>query len=466
MPAMPTELLDQPLTEEQLLADGPLMEASAPRLIVPKTGSIFAEDGTCKIAIIRPCVSRGKRLGPAKLPPIYTPAMLAEHASVFSGWLMYMDHLTERIVEMLEERGRSIRELGGRVTTAYYDPEFKAPYDDDYGYRPGAVVGRALPQPAVRSMLEADPEILHVSINAWPKGAKPGTAPWDPNLKGMIVEGIRAKPEGSVDWVPRGGAGGRVLQEWEDRAVTILESHYDAPRGRSNKMPTFQNMTRDQLAEQVRRENPALAAELGLQESATPPAAPSPAAPADTSTATLTLAEVEQMLEDQRIEMEATLEERIAAVPTVVEGALNGRGRAAELQSFAHKLIEGSGLPEVWQTDLKRRYAVLPTGPTPALRIQESDGVVAEDVIKEALRADFEHAATLIEAASGVKPKITDLGGGGSLQEGANGGGGAAPAKPRNTLFRDFLRESGDSFGDKPEDFDKGIREMVQEGVR
>jgi hypothetical protein len=465
---MDADVLDQPLTEEQLAADGPLVEAAATRVIVPKKGKLFAEDGTCKIAIIRPCVSRGRRLGPNRLPPIYTPSMLAEHAGVFSGWLMYMDHLTEQIVEMLAERGRSIQELGGRITESYYDPEFKASYDDDFGYRPGAVVGRALPQPAVRTMLEADPEILHVSINAWPKGARPGSAPWDPSVKGMIVEGIRAKPEGSVDWVPRGGAGGRPLLEWSQQAVSILESYYDDPRGH-NDMPTFTHLTRDSLAESLRRENPALAAELGLAEGSTPPVAapaavPAPAAPA-TPAVTLTLEEVENLLEDQRIELEAKLEEHVAQVPQVVEGAFSSRGRASELEAFAHQLIEGSGLPAVWQTDLKRRYAVLPSGPTPALRIQEADGVDPEQVIKEALTADFEHAATLIEAASGKKPRITGLGGGGSLQEGEQTGGGAAPAS-KNTAFRDFLRESGDSFGDKPEDFETGIREMVQEGVR
>jgi hypothetical protein len=130
------EVEETPLTEEELQDAGPIVEASGPRLIIPRRGKVFEEDGTCRIAVIRPCVSRGRRLGPSKLPPIYTPRMLAENASVFGGWLMYADHLAEEMVEwkgrriplaeamvgLLQERQRSIRELGGRLVESWYDP--------------------------------------------------------------------------------------------------------------------------------------------------------------------------------------------------------------------------------------------------------------------------------------------------------------------------------------------------------
>lgn len=214
------------LTEAEILEASPLVEESAPRVLVTRRGRVFDADGTVGIAIIRPCVSRGKRL--RGLPPIYTPEMLAENAGVFAGWLMYADHLSEaagdappdetvseEVLRLLEAKGRSVRDLGGRILSSRWDPRFRAPYDDEYGYRPGAVVGRALPQPFIREMIEADPELLHVSINAYPKGARPGAAPWDRSQRGMLVEGILTRPPGSVDWVPRGGAGGRVLREVE-----------------------------------------------------------------------------------------------------------------------------------------------------------------------------------------------------------------------------------------------------------
>ena len=230
------------------LDGAPLAEANS-RVIVPKRGKLIESDGSMKIAIIRPCVSRGKRLGPQKLPPIYEPKMLERNAKVFSGWPMYMDHLiAEALKEMadelreaaegtdllgwLEERSRSIKELGGRILESWWDPELTFEDDDDFGFRPGGVVGRCIPQDEPRRMLEADPGILQTSINAWPSGAKVGHPSWDSSQRGMAIEGIRKRPMGSVDWVFRAGAGGRPLLEEDDdfraRAVSLLESVYSA----------------------------------------------------------------------------------------------------------------------------------------------------------------------------------------------------------------------------------------------
>ena len=198
------------LSEAELLTAEPILEE--PALTLAERGedggrSLFEWDGqteehvgkTVKLAVIRPCVSRGKRI--RGLPPIYTPEMLAENAAVYTGWLMYADHVTE---------GRSIKEIGGRIIRSWWEPNFTTPRDDAHGWRPGAVLAEALPQPFVRSMLEADPDVLNVSHNAWPTAARVGTM-W--GRKGAVIEGIRSKPEGSVDWVARGGAGGHVLRE-------------------------------------------------------------------------------------------------------------------------------------------------------------------------------------------------------------------------------------------------------------
>jgi hypothetical protein len=378
------------------------------RIIIPKKGKVFEADGTCKVAIIRPCVSRGRRV--RNLPPIYTPEMLAENAAVFNGWVMYMDHLTEGIVELMEKKGRSIRELGGRVVESFYRPDHRGADDDDYGYRPGAVVGRVLPQPPVRAMLEADPEILHVSINAYPKAVREGVAPWNPSLKGMLIEGIRRRPEGSVDWVPRGGAGGRVLQEWEEAAVSLLEAYYDSER-EDNDMPNWKNMNAEQLTEALQKENPELAKELGLAEGRTTTVTV-PATPATTG---LTQEELQRALQEQRdalvSEFETKLEERDQLVEEEVESLLSERESARAHERIARKLIKDAALPARWTEDLYRRYAVLPSGPSPALLTEAAGDQSAEDVLVESVKADITHARELI-AESGGSPMVGGLGGG------------------------------------------------------
>jgi hypothetical protein len=206
-------------------------ESAAPAVVVPRRNgrrrSPFewagqTRKGTVKIAIIRPCVSRGKRI--RGLPPIYTEEMLEANAGVYTGWLMYMDHLTGRLREAVAEYvqeapGRSVRDLGGRILRSWWDPGYEASWDADRGYRRGAVLAEALPQPPVRAIIEADPEILNVSHNCHPTGAVVGTR-W--GQKGAIIEGIRREPEGSVDWVPRGGAGGQLAEADEATMIGAL----------------------------------------------------------------------------------------------------------------------------------------------------------------------------------------------------------------------------------------------------
>ena len=154
------------LTEAELTDDDELREASQARVVVPKKGRVFDADGACRVAIIRPCVSRGKRL--RGLPPIYTGQMLEANSGIWANWLMYMDHLTEAMTEAVRRRGRSIHDLGGRILESSWNPTFRGADDDDFGYQPGATIGRVRPRKAIREMIEDDPELLHVSINAFP----------------------------------------------------------------------------------------------------------------------------------------------------------------------------------------------------------------------------------------------------------------------------------------------------------
>jgi hypothetical protein len=459
----PENVPEEGLTEEQVLSEGIaiLEESPQARVIVPSRGGIFEEDGTCKVAIIRPCVSRGKRL--RGLPPIYTPGMLAENANVFTGWLMYMDHLTEAIVQLLQERGRSIRELGGRITRAWFDPELTFPDDEQYGYQKGGVVGRALPQPPIRAMLEADPEILHTSINAYPRAIRPGTAPWNSALRGMLVEGIRAKPPGSVDWVPRGGAGGRVLQEWEDATVSILEGYYDAAAERENMSGlNLKTATADQLRSKLLEDNPDLAKELGLKEEAAPPAPDPTPKLQEQAPAGITQEELDRQLAAQR---ETLLRESEATVDDLVEERLQEREESRELEKVAHGLIKRSGLPQGYQADLLRRWSVYPSGPSAALAgiepVMEGDGKVktsAADVLKEKVGNDIKHAADLIAEATGTAPRVTGLGGSGS---------GSSPheGRRRSSSFREFLVDSGDLKETDQEKQDEELRKMLREGL-
>lgn len=384
---------DQPLSESELLEDAALIEGDA-RLLVPKRGKLFNDAGECKIAIIRPCVSRGKRL--RGLPPIYEAAMLARHAGVFADWPMYMGHLSEELIEALREAERPLSDLGGRVVESWWDPEFTAPYDDDFGYKPGATVGTARPQPAVQRMLEADPDLLHVSINAWPTAAKPGTAY---GTRGMVIEGIRKKPRGSVDWVYRGGAGGRPLAETDALAVSILSEHYASVPESAMADLDLKNLTAEQLREKLSESNPELLAELIKPSS---PAAPAPAGKG------VTLEEVQALLEEKEEEIEAIVEERVAEATETL-------GTARELEKFAHGLIEGAGLGPSWTADLKRRYTVLPSGPTEALKVSEGEDeegkkIPPREVLKRLVEADVQHAADLIAEAGGRRGFVTGLG--------------------------------------------------------
>jgi hypothetical protein len=86
----------------------------------------------------------------------------------------------------------------------------------------------------------------------------------------MVIEGIRRQPQGSVDFVPRGGAGGRMLpaagvQEGEDAdsrawpeptweaddvrlVVSLAEGAYAPDAMANGTTPDFSTMTPDRAA--------------------------------------------------------------------------------------------------------------------------------------------------------------------------------------------------------------------------
>lgn len=453
---------DPAVLEGEVAEAGPLIEASS-RIIVPKRGKVFADDGTCKVAIIRPCVSSGRRL--RGLPPIYSPRMLAECAAVFTDWHMFMDHLSEEMVEALRRRQRSIRELGGRVTKSWWDPDLRTAEDDERGFKPGGVLGRALPQPAIRSMLEADPELLRVSINAWPTSAREGEM-W--GQKGMMIEGIRARPRGSVDWVLRDGAGGRPLAEDEQLAVSLLERYYDASQGDHVTQKAIKDMTAAELREHLRTANAAAYGQLeeairtGGEPPATPPAPPPAPTVKVTEGAPLTAEAVQALLETQATTLttsfDAKLKEHDGQVEQRAQKLVEERETARTYQDRARALIEGAkGLKPSFREQLLAKYAVgTASEPVPAALLAEAekDGETVKktplQVFEGRVKADIERSLAMIREAAGL-PAVTGQGSG-KVTEGNNGGAGAGngsgngePKGPRRkgSVFRDFMLEGG-----------------------
>jgi hypothetical protein len=389
--------------------------------------------------------------------------MLGRNAAVFEDWHMWMGHLPASLAESLEKleeaTGRRLfSELGGRVVKTWFDPEFRSKADDDLGYRPGGVMAKVIPYEASRKILEADPDGLHVSIAAWPTKATRGAPSWNPAGKGMIIEGFRRTPRGSVDWVLRGGAGGGPVKEAELLAVSVVESLYDPPgKERGTKMPEI-TAEQQKVLEALGARAPKLLEALDLPK---PEGAAVSEAASAAAAGTLTLEQVQGLLKEQEERLTttftSTLEERDSLVEEEVERRLEERDESRVLESVAHEMIEKSGLPRGWASDLKRRYSVLPSGPTDALIVEATAELDAEGVLRAQVEEDIKHAVGLINEAGGT-PRVRGLGGGAGVQEAAA----ATRARPKNNAFREFLSES--HRGAEPLK-DDDIKTMVREGV-
>jgi hypothetical protein len=447
---------DAPLTAEDILRFGPVVEAQVWTVAFleeerapiaraagrPRFGKVFNSEGMGKAVLIRPCVSRGKRI--RGLPPIYTPQMLEANAKVFEGWPMYLDHVPAELAATAAKRGRSVKELGGQVVTPYFGKGFVQEYDGEFGYQPGAVLAEIWATPFLRNLVGENPNLLHTSIAAWPTSGKPAKAPWNPKVKGMNIEGLRRQPQGSVDFVPRGGAGGRLLLEgeqdpdlrawpeptWEDDdrrlVVSLAESFYasgEMTGSTANGAPDFTQMKPDELRQWV-RENashllPALREDDGGQ-----------GAPAATGTAALTEADVRRIV-GEAVQSAVAQAPKTDDVKSLAEGLIEERETQRSFANVARDLIrEAEGIPESWKADLIARYSVLPSGPQPSLLVEAEEGagengedLSEEDVLRRNVQADLDHARDLIAEATG-KPRVTGEGGASSASTGDQRKGG------------------------------------------
>lgn len=424
------------LEGEELAALGPLQEESVGGVHVPKKGSVIAEDGTVQIAVIRPCQSRGKRL--RGLAPVYEASMLGRNASVFSGWHMWMGHISEglreaieEIEEKLEERGaatnRNIaRDLGGRIVETWFDPDYVTAADEENGYRRGAVMAKAIPYPAAKAILECDPQGLAVSIACWPTAAREGAPSWDPKGKGMIIEGFRSQPVGSVDWVLRPGAGGGVVREAEERAVSILVSHYDAVHEavtdlKEPLMGRLAELKADATPEQVREALAADHPELAEKLDATPPES--------VIVPTMSEQEIAEQAAEAEARIQFTLQEQM-------ESFLEERRQLDELAGLAETQIDAAGLGKKMTANLKGRYAA---SSVVLESLEATEDKSVEEVLREAVEADITEIQELLAEAQG-KPVVAGLGGE-TVTEGDDGEGEDKKSKPTGA-FRTFVSES------------------------
>lgn len=490
---------DAPLTADDILTFGPVVEAQVwtPTFIAearapiaqqagrPKFGPVFNSDGMGKAVLIRPCVSRGKRI--RGLPPIYAQPMLAEAAAVFAGWPMYLDHVPAELAQVVAKRGRSVKEMGGQVVTPFWRADFLQEGDEEFGYQQGGVLAEIWATPYLRNLVGENPNLLHTSIAAWPKSGRPGTAPWNSKVKGMMIEGIRRQPQGSVDFVPRGGAGGRLLpgehaqegetdpdlREWPEPTwdegdvqlvVSLAESFYAsaAMPVTTPQTPNFAEMSPADLRSWVQENAAHLAPALAPEPQPTTPPAPAAATPA------LTEADVRRIMEESAAN--ATPPATADDVQALVEGLVEEREEQRELSRIAHELIEAAeGIPTQWKADLKARYMVLPSGPQPALLVESADDpetgeeLSEEDVLRANVMADLDHARDLIAEATG-KPRVTGEGGATTAATGdersKRNGGGTVQESKETPYWREQFAAMG-----IVESEDKAIEGMYGEGV-
>jgi hypothetical protein len=375
---------------------------------VGSAGSI-RPDGTVPIHIIRPGLGRGKG------KHLYEADMLERHAPVFSGWKMYVDHLSPEAKKKAGGLPRSIKDLGGRITESYWDPD--VPEDPANGWGTGAVVGLAKPTPLVRELIENDPEIIEASISATATGVRPVQRGQDTV---WLVEGI--SPKGSVDWVTEAGAGGRV--------VALMESVLEEARREEGAL--LEEMDDGEFADYVRERRPEL---LGVLPSRQGGGRREPPAPDDHGGDEVTQITPEALQEalstdDGREVLELVLapivEERASALfeergEALVEARIaeerdllreettadaDRRVQLQELLAQAQRLVQESKLPEPFQKAVLKRYTIEEGRPSTALDvIDEIDGegnVVkeAEEILRENVQSDIAEQKELLAAAN------------------------------------------------------------------
>jgi hypothetical protein len=423
--------------------------ASAPADVQERVGKLLQEAessgrdaGLVPLYVIRPGIGRGKG------SHLYEADMLAKNADVFRNWKMYVDHLSEAARKALGGLPRSIRDLGGRVTEAWWDPT--VPADEARGHGQGAVVGLSKPVPYVKELVDNDPELVEASISARATHVRPknvgGQRVW-------VVEGI--EPRGSVDWVTEAGAGGKV--------VSLIESYYEE----TEDMALLESLSDDDLLEHIQSERPELAALLaeadpdgdgdedagkvaarvkqlmkkGLNREMAEKAArreigsgskeaqegdhnddeEGDDVPVDVAALREAFASDEgKVLVDELLEgrVEELFEERLPAIieeklgeerELIMVEARADADRKIQLRDMrdeAHRIISEAKLPDEFAKVAKAKFDLTESGPTQELDVLDDlddQGAIvktAEEILAEAVAAEVEHQQRLLAAAN------------------------------------------------------------------
>lgn len=402
-------------------------------------GEVVADDGTVRLAIIRPCMSRGKRL--QGLPPIYSAEMLRANASVFEGWPMFVDHVLSegmseaeneavgKVVEILFEArrrvGRSVRDIGGRIIETWWDPNYTHPDDSKYGHEKGAIMAKAKPTPDIAALIEHDPELIHVSIHASPTGFRPATKG---GRRGMLIEGIRSNPAGSVDWVVRPGAGGRVLtQEGEAEILSVVEGVYgDNHQLQGAAVIDFENMSDSELQEYLADNRPGV---LKVVE--------------NESGAALSEDSIRTIVRDELAQHSPGLAEAVRREATLQTTRLI---EVRESSAYAMGLIEqAADLGDKAKAALKAEFSLDADGANSLLA--EAEPVLAESgevektreqVVHEIVEGKIKAAREIIAEATG-SPVVTGQGSGGEGGEDLS----EAERESKAQKYAEHLVESG-----------------------
>ena len=385
-------------TIDSVVPDHALAEA------VARHGS--RSDGLIPLVVIRPGLGRGKG------SHLYEADMLARHASLFQGWKMYVDHQSPDAKKRQGGLPRSMRDLGGFVKEAWWDPSYTTPQDADRGHQAGAVLGLAKPTRFMRSLIEDIPEAVGASISASATSVRPtvhnGKQVW-------LVEGIQ--PKGSVDWVTEAGAGGQVISMME-----ALEESWSQELEESELMGA---MTDGELVEWLARERPELLESLDLQpdylletpetrdendeeDYMTPEQIAEALSTEEGLTAISPIVEavvVEILAPRLQSLIEAALEDERELMQAEADASANRKLQMRDFREMAHQMIRESRLLEAFQTPLKKRYDIIDGTPTQALDVldvREGAAVVktAEEVLREQVAADIEDQRALFAAAN------------------------------------------------------------------
>lgn len=395
--------------------------------------------------IIRPGIGRGKG------KHLYEAAMLERNSKVFTGWRMYVDHLSDAAKRALGGLPRSVSQLGGIIKESYWDPT--VPADPARGFGQGAVVGLAKATPLIRELIETDPDLVEASIAASATGVR---AVQHGNQQVWLVEGIA--PRGSVDWVTEAGAGGRVARLVEATREEMLQESRDIE---SELLDALDN---EGLAEYLRASGRHALAEALLKtteedEVEITPEVLQEALQTDEAKALIAAQVAEGVTAALSGEaLQTAIQEGARALIQEERELLRVDAKAdadrtlqlRDLRDFAFGRIEEAKLPEAFKTKLKGEFELSETGPAAKLDvIDEIDGEgnvvkTAKDILKESVDAALDEARELLASARptvvrGQGPSVL------SEQEKPAEGGSGDEKKPTTGSGEtdEFLQEAG-----------------------